>query len=74
MEPKDKFGRPIYGPTWRKILDCGNRLMNAGYAESPLKPNLFLRRVDVQQPSTGSGDSGQQVSAHVTCTFYAERV
>ena len=43
MKAIDKFGRPIYGRTWERIVDLGNRLLRAGYVERVSKPNLFVR-------------------------------
>ena len=41
MQPKDKFGNPIYPYIYKKLLDIGNRLEMLGFMESVKKPNLF---------------------------------
>ncbi len=46
MKPVDKLGRPVYGRTWQKLVQTGNRLIKAGYDEKDAKPNLFVRRIE----------------------------
>jgi hypothetical protein len=44
MENKDKFGRPIYGEPYQKMLENGRVLTQKGYQESKNKPNLFFKK------------------------------
>jgi len=41
MKPVDKFGNPIYGRTFQRMLRIGEFLTKCGYRESENKPNLF---------------------------------
>jgi hypothetical protein len=41
MRPVDKFGKKIYGITWKKLCENGIRLKDAGYYEC--KDKLFVR-------------------------------
>ncbi|MBX8639002.1 MAG: hypothetical protein JRN68_10815 [Nitrososphaerota archaeon] len=43
MEPKDKFGRHLYGKVWLQLCENGVKLKQAGYWESKKKPNLFMK-------------------------------
>ncbi|MHA1962714.1 MAG: hypothetical protein ACW99U_21200 [Candidatus Thorarchaeota archaeon] len=44
MEPKDKFGNPIYPKTWKEMCRKAQVLLSSGYVESSSKPNLFLQK------------------------------
>lgn len=46
MKPVDKYGRPIYGKTWRAISAYGEILLQVGYREAREKPNPFFRKVE----------------------------
>ena len=46
MEPKDKFGRHLYGKVWLQLCENGVKLKQAGYWESKKKPNLFMKIED----------------------------
>ena len=77
MEPRDKFGKAIYGRTWSNITDFGARLLEAGYVESPAKPNLFSREVAATDPRTAARarDLGYPIidePASIICRFYAD--
>jgi len=41
VEPRDKFGRPIYPHVYAKMKQYGEDLLRAGYREAAKKPNLF---------------------------------
>ena len=44
MEPKDKFGNPLFPRLFQKLQDMGQRLERCGYREAKQKPNLFVKR------------------------------
>lgn len=44
MEPKDKFGRQLYGKVWSQLCENGAKLKQAGYWECTKKPNLFMKK------------------------------
>ena len=44
MEPKDKFGNPLYPRLFQKLQEMGKRLERCGYQEAKQKPNLFVKR------------------------------
>jgi hypothetical protein len=44
MKNIDKFGKPIFGNTYKKMLEYGRILTDKGYKESKNKPNLFYKK------------------------------
>jgi hypothetical protein len=46
MNPKDKYGNPIYPHIFKKLLHNAKVLESLGFMESKNKPNLFYKKID----------------------------